>query len=106
VRHTLGHVLLKTKDYGQAEKIYREDLAHWPKNGFALSGLVESLTGQGKTADAEETKRQFDASWKYADIALKASQIDPEKRKDLAIQVDEKSPEALVYLASSLCMNK
>jgi len=106
VRHTLGHVLLKAKDYAQAEKIYREDLTHWPKNGFALNGLFESLTAQGKTSEAAEIKKQFDEAWKYADVALKASVIDPEKRKDVALSVDEESPDALVYLANSLCMTR
>lgn len=106
VRHTLGNVLLKTKDYAQAEKIYREDLSHWPKNGFALNGLFESLTGQGKAAEAAEIQKQFNEGWKYADVALKASAIDPDKRKDLALKIDDKSPDALVYLASTICMTK
>jgi len=104
VRHALGNVLLKTKDYAQAEKIYREDLQHWPKNGFALNGLFESLNGQGKTAEAETVKKQFEEAWKYADTALKASVFDPEKRKNLALRIDQKSPNALVYLASPACM--
>ncbi|MBL0745667.1 tetratricopeptide repeat protein [Chryseolinea lacunae] len=106
VRHILGNVLLKTKDYEQAEKIYREDLAHWPKNGFALNGLAESLVAQGKTSEAEAIKQQFTEAWKYADITLQASVIDPEKRKDLVLRIDEKSPDALVYLASMICMTK
>lgn len=106
VRHILGNLLISVKDYEQAEIIYREDLAHWPKNGFALNGLYESLMGQGKTAEADETKKQFAEAWKYADTELMASVIDPQKRKDLVLKVDDKSPGALVYLASSLCMTK
>ncbi|MDI1322242.1 MAG: hypothetical protein PSV36_05800 [Algoriphagus sp.] len=104
VRHLLGNLLLKTKDFEQAEKIYREDLVLWPKNGFALNGLFESLTGQGKTKEAEEIKKQFKEAWKYADTELKASIIDPEKRQNLTLRIDEKSPNDLVYLASSFCM--
>lgn len=106
VRHLLGNVLLTIKDYGQAEKIYREDLIYWPKNGFALNGLFESLNGQGKPKEAEEVKKQFNEAWKYADTDLKASVIDPEKRMNLTLRIDEKSPGALVYLASSVCMTK
>ncbi len=106
VRHLLGNVLLTIKDYGQAEKIYREDLTYWPKNGFALNGLFESLNGQGKPKEAEEVKKQFNEAWKYADTDLKASVIDPEKRMNLTLRIDEQSPGALVYLASSVCMTK
>ena len=89
VRHILGNVLLNKGDFIAAEKIYREDLANWPKNGFALSGLLESLSGQGKISEAEEVKKQFEQAWKLADSALKGSMIDPEKRKDLALKIDE-----------------
>ena len=106
VRHILGNLLLTTKDYEQAEKIYKEDLAHWPKNGFALNGLFESLTGQGKAKDAEEIKKQFKEAWKYSDSNLKASVINPEKRTNLTLRIDETSPSTLVYLASSFCMTK
>jgi tetratricopeptide (TPR) repeat protein len=106
VRHTLGNFLLRMKDYDQAEKIYKEDLVYWPKNGFALNGLAESLTGQGKTKEAEEIKKHFKEAWKYADTDLKASVIDPGKRKNLTLRIDEKSPSTLVYLASSFCMTK
>ena len=106
VRHILGNLLLETKNYDQAESIYKEDLAHWPKNGFALNGLVECYTRQGKAKEAEETKTQFNEAWQYADTALKASVIDPAKRNDLVLRIDKNSPGTLVYLASSLCMPK
>ncbi len=104
VRHTLGNVLLKGKDYAQAEKIYKEDLNNWPKNGFALSGLAESLTGQGKTKEAEEIKSQFQEAWKLADTELKGSIVDPDKRKNLALRIDNSTPNTLVYLAGAFCM--
>lgn len=104
VRHTLGNVLLKTHDYAQAEKIYNEDLKHWPKNGFALSGLVESYNGQGKTKEADEIKMQFDEAWKLADTELKGSMVHPDKRKNLTLKLDDKAPNTLVYLAGAFCM--
>ena len=71
VRHILGNLLLKTGNFIQAEKVYREDLAYWPKNGFALNGLFESLVGQGKTKEAEGVKKQFEQAWNLADSELK-----------------------------------
>ncbi len=106
VRHILGNVLLETKNYTEAEKIYREDLANWPKNGFALNGLSVALAAQEKTTDAEQAKQQFKQAWNRADSELKGSMIDPSKRKDLALKIDRNSPNTLVYLASSFCMPK
>ena len=94
------------KDYVGAEKVYNEDLVNWPKNGFALSGLHESLKGQNKMKEAEEVKKQFDIAWTYADSALKYSRIDKNKRKDLTLRIDKNSPNTLVYLANSLCFGK
>jgi tetratricopeptide (TPR) repeat protein len=106
VRHLLGDVLIKSGDYAGAEKIYLEDLEDWPKNGFALNGLYESLKGQNKIKEAEEVKKQFDLAWKYADSELKYSRIDKDKRNNLTLTIDETSPNTLVYLASSMCMPK
>ncbi|MEX2232559.1 MAG: hypothetical protein WD824_10390 [Cyclobacteriaceae bacterium] len=106
VRHILGDVYMKAKDYASAEFIFKQDLDYWPKNGFALSGLYESLRAQKKTEEADAIKKQFDFAWKNADSELKFSRIDPEKRKDLALEIEEDSPNALVYLANSLCLTK
>lgn len=106
VRHLLGNVLMLSGDYAGAEKIYREDLIEWPKNGFALSGLHESLMGQNKKGEAEDVKQQFDLAWKYADSELKFSRMDKAKRKNLTLKIDENSPNTLVYLASTVCMTK
>jgi len=106
VRHLLGDALMNSQNYAGAEKIYLEDLSYWPKNGFALNGLYESLKGQNKMQEAEDVKKQFDTAWRYADSELKYSRIDKNKRKDLVLHIDENSPNTLVYLASSLCFAK
>ena len=103
VRHVLGDIQLKSGDFIEAEKTYRKDLLYWPKNGFALNGLFESLNGQGKGKEAEELNVQFEEAWKLADSELKGSRIDPDKRKNLALKIDANSPDNLVYLASSFC---
>lgn len=103
VRHVLGSILLKSGDLIQAEKIYKEDLNNWPKNGFALNGLAESLQGQGKTKEADEIKNQFQEAWKFADTDLKGSMVDPDKRKNLALKIDATSSNTLVYLAGAFC---
>jgi tetratricopeptide (TPR) repeat protein len=104
VRHILGDLLMKTGDYAGAETIYKEDLTYWPKNGFALNGLFESLKAQHRTNETEDIKKQFDQAWKYADSELKYSRIDENKRKNLTLRIDKDSPNSLVYLASSICV--
>jgi tetratricopeptide (TPR) repeat protein len=106
VRHLLGNVLMIAGDYAGAEKIYREDLSTWPKNGFALTGLYESLNAQSKLPEADEVKKQLDVAWKYADSDLKYSRMDENKRKNLTLKVDANSPNEVIYLASSVCMAK
>ena len=105
VRHILGNLYLETGDYPAAEMIYREDLGNWPKNGFALNGLAESLLAQGKTPDATQVQTQFQEAWKRGEMALKGSEIDPESRINVALRLDSNSSKELVYLATALCMN-
>ncbi|MEJ0055761.1 MAG: tetratricopeptide repeat protein [Bacteroidota bacterium] len=86
VRHLLGNVFMSSKRYKDAEEIYREDLLNWPKNGFALNGLYESLKAQGRTAESAEVKKQFTDAWTYADSPLKNSRIDKDREKQSDIE--------------------
>jgi hypothetical protein len=54
----------------EAEKIYLEDLKTYKENGWALSGLYNALSRQGKAKEASEVKKRFDKAWKYADVDL------------------------------------
>lgn len=73
VQLSLGKALLAAGDYAQAEMVYRDNLKHYPKNGWALYGLKQSLRMQGK--DFVEIQREFDQAWQYADIDLVASRF-------------------------------
>jgi hypothetical protein len=70
VRHLLGPALLRAGQAREAEVVYREDLRRHPENGWALYGLTQSLAAQHKDAEAQDTRRRFDAAWKNADVAL------------------------------------
>jgi tetratricopeptide (TPR) repeat protein len=73
VRHWLGAALIEAKRFGEAERVYREDLARHPRNGWALTGLQQALRGQGKsTRDVDEDLR---ASWARADLQIRASRF-------------------------------
>ena len=73
VRHSLGALLLEQGKLAEAERVYREDLAIHPNNGWALKGLAECLHRTGRHEEAGETDERFQAAWARADIALKAS---------------------------------
>ncbi|MCK6458569.1 MAG: hypothetical protein L6Q95_01580 [Planctomycetes bacterium] len=69
-RHTLGAVLVKAKKFEEAEKVYREDLAAWPENGWSLWGLAECLRALGKEEEADAVQQRFAAVWHEADTKL------------------------------------
>lgn len=75
VRHNLGAILLEAGRPGAAEKVYREDLARFPDNGWSLFGLAQSLRAQGKTQEAAEVQRRFETAWQYADVEITASRF-------------------------------
>jgi tetratricopeptide (TPR) repeat protein len=73
VRQALGAALLEADKPAEAEAVYREDLRQYPKNGWSLFGLAQSLKAQGKDADAAEAQKQFEEAWKNADVTLTSS---------------------------------
>lgn len=75
VRHYLGAALLAAGRQGEAEEIYRTDLAKNPNNGWALFGLSQSLHAQEKTYEAKEVEQQFRIVWGYADVTLVSSRF-------------------------------
>jgi len=69
-RESLGAALLADDQAAEAERVFREQLEHTPRNGWSLLGLVQSLEAQGKDASAE--RAAFDEAWQRADFALAA----------------------------------
>jgi tetratricopeptide (TPR) repeat protein len=65
-RHALGAALLAAGRPAEAERVYREDLAHYPENGWSLNGLARALRDQGLAA--EEVEARFRQAWRDADI--------------------------------------
>jgi tetratricopeptide (TPR) repeat protein len=66
-RHYLGACLLKLDKPAAAEKVYREDLALNPGNGWALLGLYQSLLKQHKTKAAKTYRIQYRRAFSGAD---------------------------------------
>jgi tetratricopeptide (TPR) repeat protein len=74
-RHSLGAVLLQAKRAEEAERVYRQDLQQYPHNGWALTGLEQSLIAQGRDRDAAAVRQEFKQAWRRADIPLAASRF-------------------------------
>lgn len=73
VRHTLGAVYLKTGRHALAERVYRDDLAKWPGNGWSLYGLSRALEEQGRTGEALAVRQEYDRAWASAEEAITTS---------------------------------
>jgi tetratricopeptide (TPR) repeat protein len=68
VRESLGAEHLRSRQFKEAEQVFRSDLALNPNNPRSLFGLREALKGQGR--DSSEVNRQFEEGWKGADIPI------------------------------------
>ncbi|MGB9333375.1 MAG: hypothetical protein WCB14_00070 [Candidatus Acidiferrales bacterium] len=67
LRESLGAALLANGQAGKAEKTFRVDLEHNPRNPRSLFGLWQALVAQKKDVEADWVHRQFVEAWKYAD---------------------------------------
>jgi tetratricopeptide (TPR) repeat protein len=74
-RHALGAALLAAGRAADAERVYREDLRHYPGNGWSLVGLAEAQRRQGHADAAGETERRFRIAWRDADVTLPGSRF-------------------------------
>ena len=65
--------MLAAKKYDGAIDVYQQDLKRLPHNHWALSGLHQAYLGAGNTSKAQQTKRELDEAWQWADTKLVAS---------------------------------
>jgi tetratricopeptide (TPR) repeat protein len=75
VRESLGAALLMNGNNAGAEKVFREDLDHHPRNPRSLFGLQQALKAQGKEYDAGFVQKQLEASWKGGNTQLKLDDL-------------------------------
>jgi tetratricopeptide (TPR) repeat protein len=75
VRQRLGATLLAAGKAADAEKVYLDDLARNPENGWSLYGLKLSLDAQKKTKDLAAVEQRFKKAWSGADVTLNASRF-------------------------------
>ena len=77
VRHELGAILLEVDRHQKAVQIYEEDLYFYPENGWALKGLYLALQKLGEEEKAGQVRDRFEKAWKWADIKLTSSKVEP-----------------------------
>jgi hypothetical protein len=75
VRESLGAALLLSGKAGEAEKVFRDDLARNPRNPRSLFGLREALKAQNRAYDAQFVDKQFQAAWKSPSVTLKVEDL-------------------------------
>lgn len=75
VRESLGAALLLNGHADRAEAVFRADLEQYPRNPRSLFGLLKSLEAQKKSVGLEEVRREFEAAWKNADMALELADL-------------------------------
>ena len=75
VRQYLGAALLKANRAKAAERVYREDLKEWTRNGWSLFGLSEALKGQKRGREARAVEASFKKAWARADVTLTESRF-------------------------------
>jgi len=68
VRHALGALLIAGGEFEEAEAVYRADLEKNPKNGWSLTGLQQSLFGQGDAAGAMALNSAINEAFAGADV--------------------------------------
>jgi tetratricopeptide (TPR) repeat protein len=73
VRHLLGAEYLQAGMPHEAERVYRDELKLQPRDGWALRGLAQALTAEGRRAEAYATEVQFRQAWKDATVSIGAS---------------------------------
>ena len=72
-RLSLGKALLAVGDSNKAEGVFKENLKRYPRNGWAMYGLIEALKAQDK--DFSEIQQRFDIIWANADVTLTSSRF-------------------------------
>ena len=75
VRESLGAALLRAGRAAEAETVLREGVRRSPRNGRMLFALMEALRAQNKMEEADWVKREYDAAWSKADVALKLAEL-------------------------------
>jgi tetratricopeptide (TPR) repeat protein len=70
IRESLGAALFRAARYGEAERVFQEDLAWTPRNGRSLFGLWQTLVRLERKTEADAAHRRFREAWSGSDVEL------------------------------------
>ena len=73
-RHALGAALLDAGRAGEAERVYLQDLRHYPDNGWSLVGFARPSSGKA-AATRRAARARFRPAWRDADVPLTRSRF-------------------------------
>jgi tetratricopeptide (TPR) repeat protein len=74
-RHWLGAALLEAGRPADAQVVYEQSLVRHPHNGWSLFGLEQALRAQGRTAEANAARAEFQKQWVNADVMIRSSRF-------------------------------
>jgi tetratricopeptide (TPR) repeat protein len=74
-RQALGAALLDAGQPVDAERVFRQDLQHYPDNGWSLTGLAQAQRLQGHAEQARETELRLRRAWRAADLPLTRARL-------------------------------
>jgi tetratricopeptide (TPR) repeat protein len=75
VRPYLGAALLDAGRASEAARIYAQDLATYPANGWSLYGLAKAQRRLGDVRAAKRSERRYKDAWQWSDTPLTASRL-------------------------------
>jgi Tfp pilus assembly protein PilF len=70
LRESLGAALARAGRFAEAERVFREALAHDREDPRAVFGLAETLARAGRLAAARTMRERFKRAWRQADTTL------------------------------------
>ena len=75
MRLYLGAAQLDAGQAADAEATFRQDLEWKQQSGWSTFGLYQAIEAQGRSAEAEIVKRQFESFWRNADVTLSRAHL-------------------------------
>lgn len=70
IRHHLGPILMKNRQYRVAIELYEEDLKKFPKNGWAHHGLKQAYKALNDSEQVTIMNGRIAESWAHADYEI------------------------------------
>jgi tetratricopeptide (TPR) repeat protein len=74
-RHALGAGLLAAGRPDEAERVFMQDLQHYPDNGWSLAGLAQAQRASRREDAARASDQRQRLAWRDADVAITSARL-------------------------------